>query len=69
MCHWGCFREDIFEKGIFCKKENDDIKHAINECIELKKLWDKLINELNKLDIKNWEIKYFRKNWILLLFK
>ena len=31
------------------KIENNDIKHVINVCIELK---DKLINELNKLDKK-----------------
>ena len=34
------------------KKENNDIKHIINECIELKELRDKLINVLNKLDKK-----------------
>ena len=69
MCHSGWFRGDIFEKCILCKKENNGIKYIINEFIELKELRDKLINELNKLDIKNLEIKYFRKNWILLLFK
>ena len=69
MCLWRYFREDIFEKCIFCKKENNGTKHVINEYVELKELWDKLINELNKLDIKNWEIKYFRKNCIFLLFK
>jgi hypothetical protein len=49
MYHRGCFREDIFDTYILCKKENNDIKHVINECFELK---DKLINELNKLDKK-----------------
>ena len=29
--HRQCFREDIFEKCISCKKENNDIKHVINE--------------------------------------
>ena len=52
MFHRGCFREDIFEKCILCKKENNGIKYIINEFIELKELRDKLINELNKLDKK-----------------
>ena len=50
--HTLCFREDIFEKCISCKKENNDIKHVINEWVKLKELRDKLINELNKLDKK-----------------
>ena len=33
MCHRGCFREDIFEICILCKKENNGIKHVVNECI------------------------------------
>ena len=37
---------------MLCKKENNGIKHAVNECIELKDLRDKLINELNNLDRK-----------------
>ena len=52
MFHRWCFREDIFEKCIFYKKENNGIKHVVNECIELKELRDKLIKVLNKLDIK-----------------
>ena len=47
MCHRECFGEDIFKKCILCKKENNNIKHLINECIELKELRDKLINEIN----------------------
>ena len=52
MCLWRYFREDIFEKCIFCKKENNGTKHVINEWVKLKELRDKLINELNKLDKK-----------------
>jgi len=52
MYHKRCFRDDIFEKCVLWKKENNDIKHIINEYIELKELGDKLINELNKLDKK-----------------
>ena len=71
MCQRGCFREDIFEKCIFCKKENDDIKHVVNECIELKELIDKLINELNNLDnkieklitLEKIEYFYYSKNY------
>ena len=33
MCHRRCFREDIFEKCILCKKENSGIIHVVNECI------------------------------------
>ena len=46
MCHRGCFKEDIFEKYILCKKVNNGIKHEIKEYVELKELRDKLINEL-----------------------
>ena len=52
MCHRVFFREDIFEKCILCKKENNDIKYVINEYIKLEELRDKLINELNELDKK-----------------
>jgi len=52
MYHRRCFREDIFEKCILCKKENNGIKKVINKCIELKELRDKLINQINKLDKK-----------------
>ena len=49
MCHRGFFREDIFEKCILCKKENNGIKYINNEYIVLKELRDKLINEHIKL--------------------
>ena len=71
MCHRGCFREDIFEKCVLCKKENNGIKHVVNECIELKDLRDKLINELNNLDrkieklntLETIEYFYYSKNY------
>ena len=65
MCHRGFFREDIFEKYILCKKENNEIKYINNEYIVLKELRDNLINELNilikKIDkLNNLEkIEYF----------
>ena len=62
MCHRGFFREDIFEKCILCKKENNGIKYINNEYIVLKELRDKLINEHIKLikKINNLEkIEYF----------
>ena len=52
MCYRGYFRENIFEKYVLCKKENNVSKHIINEYIELKKLRDKLIYQLHKLDKK-----------------
>ncbi len=36
----------------YVKKKKNGIKHVVNECIELKELRDKLINELNNLDNK-----------------
>ena len=42
----GCFREDIFKKCVLCKKEDNIIKHIINECEIKLKLRDKLKNEL-----------------------
>ena len=54
-------REDIFEKCIFYKKENNGIKHVVNEFIKLKELIDKLINELNKLDKKIDSKNYQKK--------
>ena len=65
MCHRVFFREDIFEKCILCKKENNEIKYINNEYIVLKELRDNLINELNilikKIDkLNNLEkIEYF----------
>ena len=62
---------DIFEKCVLCKKENNGIKHVVNECIELKDLRDKLINELNNLDrkieklntLEKIEYFYYSKNY------
>ena len=42
------FREDIFEKFILCKKEDNNIKHVINQYIKLKELRDILMKELDK---------------------
>ena len=52
MCHRGCFREDIYKKYVLCKKEDNNIKHVINECEIMKELRDKLKNELEELDRK-----------------
>ena len=51
MCHRGCFREDIFEICILCKKENSGIKHVVNECILTKAQIFIFINifEINKI--------------------
>ena len=40
--HRGCFREDIYKKCVLCKKEDNKIKHVINECEIMKELRDKL---------------------------
>ena len=47
---------------MLCKKENNGIKHVVNECIELKDLRDKLINELNNLDRKIEKLNTLEKN-------
>ena len=51
MCHRGCFKEDIFEICILCKKENNGIKHVVNECILTKAQILIFINifEINKI--------------------
>ena len=46
------FREDIYKKCVLCKKEDNNIKHVINECEIMKELRDKLKNELEGLDRK-----------------
>ena len=55
MHHRGAFREDIVEKYVFCKNEDNGIKHVTNNCIKFKKIRGELIDKLNKLDanIKN----------------
>ena len=70
MCHRGCFREDIYKKCVLCKKEDNNIKHVINECEILKELRDKLKNELKGLDrktinllLENIEYFYYSKNY------
>ena len=52
VCHRGAFREDIYEKYILCKKENNGIEHVINNCEKLEKERKELVTELNKLDAK-----------------
>ena len=50
MCHRGAFREDIIEKCVFCKTEDNGIEHVTNNCIKFKKVREELIDKLNKLD-------------------
>ena len=50
MCHRGAFREDINEKCLFCKTEDNEIKHVTNNCIKFKKAREEIIKKLNKLD-------------------
>ena len=59
MCHRGAFRNDIFEKCVLCKTEDNGIEHATNNCIKLKKEREEIINKLNNLDVNT-------KNKILL---
>ena len=47
MCHRGAFRNDIFEKCVLCKTEDN----ATNNCIKLKKEREEIINKLNNLDV------------------
>ena len=51
MCHRGAFREDINEKCLFCKTEDNGIEHVTNNCIKFKKEREEIINKLNNLDI------------------
>ena len=50
MCHRGAFREDINEKCLFCKTEDNGIEHVTNNCIRFKKAREEIIKKLNKLD-------------------
>ena len=50
MCHRGAFREDIIEKCVFCKTENNWIEHDTINCIKFKKVREELIDKLNKLN-------------------
>ena len=63
--HRGTFREDIFEKSIFCTTEDNGIKHVTNNCIKFKKVRDELIDKLNKLDANTK--KNATKNYRILL--
>ena len=52
ICNSVAFREDINKKCLLCEKDNNGIKHVINECEKLEKKRKNLIVELNKLDDK-----------------
>ena len=56
MCHRGAFREDIIEKCVFCKTEDNGIDQADNNCIKFKKVIEELLDKLNKLNA-NTKIK------------
>ena len=60
MCHIGAFREDIIEKQVFCKTEDNGIEHVTNNCIKFKKVREELIDKLNKLDA-NTKNKHYQK--------
>ena len=71
MCHRGYLREDIYNKYLLCKKEDNNIKHVINECEIMKELRNKLKNELEGLDrkiinlnlLESIEYFYYSKNY------
>ena len=50
MYHRGAFIEDIVEKIVFCKTEDNGIEHVINNYIKFKKVRVELIDKLIKLD-------------------
>ena len=50
MCHRGVFRENIIEKCVLCKTEDNGIEHITNNCIKFKKVREEFIDKLNKLD-------------------
>ena len=50
MCHRRDFREDIIEKSVFYKAEDNEIEYVTNNCIKFKKVREELIDKLNKLD-------------------
>ena len=49
MCHRGYFRKNYLINVYYIKLWNNNIKHFINECEELKKIR----NKLKELDIKS----------------
>ena len=71
MCHRGSFKEDIYKLCLLCKKEDNDIKHVINDCEVKKELRDKLKNRLKGLDRKTINLNllesidylYYSKNY------
>ena len=60
MCHRGGFSEDIIEKFVFYKTEDNGIEHVNNNCIISKKVREKFIDKLNKLDAIQ-KIKRYKK--------
>ena len=50
MNYRGDLRNDIIEKCVFCKTEDNGIEHVTNNCIKFKKVREELIDKLNKLD-------------------
>ena len=51
MCHRGAFRNDINEKCVLCKTEDNGIEYITNNCIKFKKEREEIINKLNNLDV------------------
>ena len=50
MYHRGAFREDIIEKCVFYKAEDNKIEYVTNNCIKFKKVREEIIKKLNNLD-------------------
>ena len=50
MCHRGAFRKDINEKCVFCKTEDNGIKHITNNFIKFNKAREEIIKKLNNFD-------------------
>ena len=50
MCHRGFFREDINKKCVLCKDADNGLKHVVNECDELKREREIVLNELNRIN-------------------
>ena len=48
MCHRGAFREDIIEKCVFFKTEDNGIEHVPYKYIKYKIIREKIIDKLNK---------------------
>ena len=74
--HRGAFREDIIEKCVFCKTEDNGIEHVTNNCVDFKKIREELIDKFNKLEAntKNKELLeiidyYYCRNYLNLKLK